>query len=590
MLMTKQKLNSRSKLHRAEGVVINELLPDPEEADAGKEWVELYNGSSGEVDLSGWIFAAGTSSFSRTVALPGDTLLPSGAYLVVGASALEGVQVVLEDLPTMGNAGSNADAVQLRDCVDAAVDTVVYGTDNTDGWVDDGGSGATSFAPRPVAGASLARDPDGVDTDASGDDFVVLDVPTPGVANDAPPPDCGGPGSGIVINELMPNPEGADTDAEWIELFHAGAEELDVTGWALQAATSSYSTVTELEGTMAPGDRRVIGGSAVPEADVIDSFSLGNAGSNADAVRLLDCGGVAADTVVYGAPNDGEAPFLDDLGEVASSLAPAPGEGAALQRVEDGYDTDQSGVDFVVTTSPSPGAENPVVEPVICTPSNGDVVLNEILPDPAGEDAGGEFVELYNRGGAPVSVAGWAISAGTRDFSSRDVVFGGGASVPAGGFLVVAGADVEEADVVLPFSLGNGTGTDGVRLVDCADATVDTVLYGEPGNEDQVPDDLGGPAEPYGDPGSDESLARVADGVDTDAAEDWTVRARPTPGATNVVQVPDPGDPGDGPRGGCGGGGPPSGTEDPASGCSTGAGWPMAGLVLLAGLVARRRR
>ncbi len=164
------------------------------------------------------------------------------------------------------------------------------------------------------------------------------------------------------------------------------------------------------------------------------------------------------------------------------------------------------------------------------------------------------------------------IAAGTSDYESRDIVLGGGVLIPPRGFLVIGGLDAEVADVRLPFSLGNGTDTDGLRLFDCEDTPVDTVLYGDEGNEDEMLDDEGMVVEPYGDPGSDDSLARREDGVDTDTAEDWTVKARATPGASNVTELGEVEDP---IRGGCGcggGGAPDAGNAPDAADPNAGGG------------------
>ncbi len=192
----------------------------------------------------------------------------------------------------------------------------------------------------------------------------------------------------------MPNPEGADEGGEWIELFHAGTAPIDMTDWAVQTGTSSFSTKLTFDGvTMNPGDRWLVGGELVPGTDFVAELGMGN-GSNADGARLVDCFGFPADTVIYGSPNDGDPPFTDDTGGVATSLAPTPGEGASLQRWKDGEDSDQCGVDFLVTLEPSPGEPNPELAPVVCVPSQGDVVINEFVPDPDGEDDGLEWIEL----------------------------------------------------------------------------------------------------------------------------------------------------------------------------------------------------
>ncbi len=593
----------------AAGVVINEFFANPSESpERGFEWIEIHHAGTGTVNLSGWSIAAATSGdfdVSDEVAFPKGTTIEAGEYLVVaaepakGKKALDVADVLLPETRSswLGNAGSNADILELRDCIlgknDAGgtpVDTVVYGSPNSDGWLD----GTDSLAPKPGTDESVGRAADGVDTDLSGDDFVVYAFPTPGLPNDAEPEGCGGPESGIVINEFISNPKGSDTDAEWIELYHGGSEVVDLADWRLEAATSSFSNVyTFVDEVMEPGDRLLIGGAKVPNADIVASFTLGNAGSNSDAVRLVDCAGLPADTVVYGSPNDGDPPFADDRDDVATSLAPAPGEAASLARLQDGRDTDDNALDFVVATNPSPGAPNPEVEPVVCEPDSGVVFINEILPDPEGDDSGKEWFELYNASGEAVSVAGWSIAAGTQDYEALDITLQGGTEVPANGFLVIAaGEKVKEADIVFPFSMGNGTGTDGVRLFDCDGNIVDTVLYGESPNEDLMEDDQGKVVDPYGDPGSNDSLAREVDGVDSDSAVDWKVTARPSPGATNVLQSsPDTGeDPFD--RGGCGGGDePPTGTDGPDSGCATLGPLRLGlGLGLLSLALVRRRR
>ncbi len=60
------------------------------------------------------------------------------------------------------------------------------------------------------------------------------------------------------------------------------------------------------------------------------------------------------------------------------------------------------------------------------------IFINEWLPNPAGADAKGEFVELFNNGGAPVNLNGWKIAtANGKQFSLS------GHQLAAGGYLVL---------------------------------------------------------------------------------------------------------------------------------------------------------
>jgi len=47
--------------------------------------------------------------------------------------------------------------------------------------------------------------------------------------------------TGIYINEILPNPEGADETEEWIELYNSNNFEVDLTGWQIKDSTGSIT-------------------------------------------------------------------------------------------------------------------------------------------------------------------------------------------------------------------------------------------------------------------------------------------------------------------------------------------------------------
>ncbi len=47
------------------------------------------------------------------------------------------------------------------------------------------------------------------------------------------------------------------------------------------------------------------------------------------------------------------------------------------------------------------------------------VIISEFLPNPAGKDADGEFIELFNNEGAPINLSGWKI----KDSSNKTFAF-----------------------------------------------------------------------------------------------------------------------------------------------------------------------
>jgi hypothetical protein len=87
-----------------------------------------------------------------------------------------------------------------------------------------------------------------------------------------------------------------------------------------------------------------------------------------------------------------------------------------------------------------------------------NVVINEWLPNPTGNDATGEFVELYNSGGTPINVNGWTLATlGKKKAKINGVV-------PAHGYLLL---DRKQTKLVLKNS------DEGVALYDAAGKLID---------------------------------------------------------------------------------------------------------------------
>ncbi|MEE2751851.1 MAG: lamin tail domain-containing protein, partial [Myxococcota bacterium] len=338
---------------------------------------------------------------------------------------------------------------------------------------------------------------------------------------------------GLKINELVANPDGSDSSAlgEWVEVYNAGSSQVNLAGWAIERAKSSssnWSARASLSGTLSPGEIYTVGELNAPGAIDLrlesgEKLDFGNAGSNADGVRLV-CDGSVADTVLYGPANVGYDDWQDDSGLVASDdrLAPKPIEGQSLARIVDGVDSDDSGADFCGSEAPSPGGENacdagsdtgdtgigPQAE------CDGDVVINEIMTDPEGSDGGYEWVEIYNADSIPVPLNGWAIEAAKSGWSEEVELFG---ILPAGAYLLIGEENVSGGvDIEASLDFGNAsTSSDGVRLV-CGDGVADTVLYGSP-NSDEFRDDGGGVATSLAEVArGGQCLARIQNGYDTD--------------------------------------------------------------------------
>ncbi len=163
---------------------------------------------------------------------------------------------------------------------------------------------------------------------------------------------------------------------------------------------------------------------------------------------------------------------------------------------------------------------------------SAEVKINELLYDPSGSDGGKEWIELYNNSKTPVDLTGWKIYTAGSEFSLAYTF--PECEIAAKSFLVVGAPDF--CDLSFGFSFQNGgSATDGVKLVDSSGVCQDVLLYDAPNtNGLQVEKGLAGDKFAP-DVSGGHSLARNADGQDSDdCQEDFRDCGKPTPGESNV--------------------------------------------------------
>ena len=200
---------------------------------------------------------------------------------------------------------------------------------------------------------------------------------------------CGG---SICINEVMPNPNGYDDAAwpngEWLELHNSGTTPIDVRNWyfsnkasktlSLNAASIvGYDAANASTYTIAPGDYMIVARNA--------STNFYVANSN-DFMTLYDSSNGWVDEATWNSSSSGV------------SLEEDP---------SDAYN------DWIPTSNPTPGSSNSggggTTGP---TYVQSDVIINEVMADAwptydNGTWPGGEWVEIYNNGSAPIDLTGY---------------------------------------------------------------------------------------------------------------------------------------------------------------------------------------
>jgi hypothetical protein len=70
-------------------LVLNEMLSS---SDQISEFIEIYNGTDGDLDLSAWAITDGYAIGAEPFAFPAGTVVPAGAFLIVWADDGEGTE------------------------------------------------------------------------------------------------------------------------------------------------------------------------------------------------------------------------------------------------------------------------------------------------------------------------------------------------------------------------------------------------------------------------------------------------------------------------------------------------------------------
>lgn len=185
------------------GVVINEFLAHTDLPQL--DFVELYNYSDREIDLSG-VYLSDDVETNKFRIAPGTRIAPLGFV--------------------------RFDETQLGFALSSAGEKIILRNPNRTRVIE-----AVRFGPQ-ANGISMGRFPDGHPR------FRTLSVPTPGADNARPRlPE-------VVINEIMYNPVSGNQDEEYIELFNRSGSAVNLRGWRLEGG-AGFTFASDF--SLAPG-------------------------------------------------------------------------------------------------------------------------------------------------------------------------------------------------------------------------------------------------------------------------------------------------------------------------------------------------
>lgn len=261
----------------SDGVVVNEVLPNPVGSDDEGEFVELHNTTDTTVDLVGWKLddaEGGSTPFT----IHAGTSIKGRSYIVFKR---------MDTKIALNNDGDQARLISPDGVMRSILSYTASVPEGSSYNREDGGKNSATPTPgstnvlTAITQESKTPTPTPAATSESG-----IKTPSPavrGAATVAYP-------KTVVISEFMPDPMGSDPEGEFIELHNIGTSAVTLSGWQLDDAEGGSTPHTIPDGTSL-------------KAGAFALFHRAQTGvalnNDKDSVRLLDPNGAVTSTYTY---------------------------------------------------------------------------------------------------------------------------------------------------------------------------------------------------------------------------------------------------------------------------------------------------
>lgn len=336
-------------------VVINEVAWMGTETSYADEWIELHNAGQESITLDGWRLVAADDSPNITLS---GSISASGFYLLERTDDTTVPGIPGDWVGPFGRGGlkNEGEILKLFDAQGSVVDVV----DASAGWfAGDKTTKQTMERKNPAAAGSdptnwqTSQNPGGTPRmpNSAGANEPAKEVTAPPTQEIAPRTENGAVNNngdtsginstepakeqtikkltatstppaqpvfypdGIVINELLPSPEGSDEDEEWIEIFNQNSFSVDLTGWQITDLVGSAKTYIFPVGTTIAATGFLV------LSRPITKITLNNSG---DGLELKKPNGTITDKVIFASSPRGQS--YNRIGENWEwSNSPTPG-------------------------------------------------------------------------------------------------------------------------------------------------------------------------------------------------------------------------------------------------------------------------
>lgn len=256
------------------------------------EWIELYNPTPSSISLDGWELSGQDSNDAEPWIVPLSGSVPANSFLVLDQKFGDYLNNDGE-LLVLKNEGGAVDSVDARSAWPAGDNSTKHTMERK---LD--GSWATSLIVNGTPGAAnsvwgAAEDPA---PEPEPDPEPAPPPPPPPPAEEptpAPSPeptkepnDTATPET-VMLSELLPDPEGRDSELEFVEVYNFGDAAISLDGWKIANSRGARVTLT---GTLAPN---------AYAAFLAGNTSLPSLKNDGDTITLIAPSGAAKERITY---------------------------------------------------------------------------------------------------------------------------------------------------------------------------------------------------------------------------------------------------------------------------------------------------
>lgn len=284
-------------------VVFNELAWMGSQISPNHEWIELYNNTNYLVNLEGWTLKA--SDGIPEIKLTGH-ILPSG-YCLLERINDEAVFSMPADLIYQGALKNEGESLALYDNSGNLIDFL----DCSSGWFAGNNFSKQTMErknPRSSASDSLNwQDSQNTGGSPKAVNDITSGAPSSSKRDGELPsePQAATYPSGIVINEILPSPDGPDENEEWIEILNKNNFKVELSYWKIEDVTGARNVYVFPEGTSIPAQEFLVLGR--PTTKIV----LNN---DADGLNFIQPDGKIISSVAYEKAPRNQSYVLTDSG------------------------------------------------------------------------------------------------------------------------------------------------------------------------------------------------------------------------------------------------------------------------------------